>query len=188
MSYFVIVRGPLGAGKTTVAGALAGAVGAEVIAVDEILESWTWDGGSEALFLRANDVVAERALPILTRGQPVVVDGNFYWASAIEDLLARLPFPHAVFSLDVPLAACIERDRRRPLSYGEEAVRAVFEKVRPVVWEETVDGSGSVDETVRAIRSHLPPGRSAAASPPPDRTPRAAIRGTPDDDPSGPTS
>ena len=123
MSFYVIVRGPLGAGKTTVARALAHALRGEAVAIDPILERWEWVGGSESLFLRANRVAVGRSLPILSRGVPMVLDGNFYWRSVIEDLQERLSFPHSVFTLKVPLTVCVARDKGRELSYGEESTR-----------------------------------------------------------------
>ncbi len=162
MSYFLVVRGPLGAGKTTVARALAAAIGAEVVAIDDILDREAWDGGSEELFLRANVIAAEEARPALERGVPVVFDGNFYWQRALDDLARRLPFPHTTFTLDVPIDVCRERDRRRPHSYGEEGVRAVYAKCARVRRSGVrVDGRAEVDRIVAAIRARLPPTRRA---------------------------
>jgi thymidylate kinase len=162
MAFFRIVRGPLGAGKTTVTRALATAIGAEVVHIDEIREPLGWDGGSEALFRRASRIVVERARRPLLRGRPVVVDGNFYWTSALDDLVGRRPFSSAVFPLKVPFEVCIERDRRRPLSYGEKATREVFEKVARADRGIPIDGTRRIGVIVREIRSHLPsdgPGR-----------------------------
>jgi predicted kinase len=152
----LIVRGPLGSGKTTVSHVLADELGAEVLSIDEILELDSWDGGSESLFLRANAGAAERAGLLLRRGTPVIFDGNFYWESAIDDLERRLPYPRAVFSLEVPLATCVERDSGRSPSYGAEATAEVFEKVERVRRGIPIDGSGELRATVRAVRACLP--------------------------------
>ena len=158
MSFFLIVRGPLGAGKTTIARALAQDLGAEVVSIDEVLELQEWDGGSEALFLAANVVAADRARALLLRGVPVVVEGNFYWERAIQDLAGRLAFPHEVFTLKVPLEVCLERDRLRSPSYGEEAAREVFEKAARVECGVPIDGTRGVADIVRDVRSRLPRG------------------------------
>lgn len=155
MTTFLIIRGPLGAGKTTIAKAVALALGGETIAIDPILERWEWDGGSESLFLKANQVAGELALRLLERGVPVVFDGNFYWKSAIEDLQGRLPFPNAVFTLKVPLGLCVERDRGREPSHGEENVREVFEKATRFEAGTPVDGTRLVPQVVKEITRHL---------------------------------
>lgn len=155
MSFYVVLRGPLGAGKTTVARALAHALRGEALPIDPILERWEWDGGSESLFLRVNRVAAESSLSILKRGVPVVLDGNFYWRSVIEDLGRRLPFPHAVFTLKVPLEVCVERDRGRELSYGKESTGEVFEKLSRFEYGIPIDATQPIPHVVREVERHL---------------------------------
>ncbi len=152
----MIVRGPLGAGKTTIARALAARLGARYVSIDELLEREPWDGGSEGLFLRTNRRAATAAARSLRRGRPVVLDGNFYWRSALADLARRLPGPRRVLRLDVPLATCVRRDRARARPYGARAVREVFEKVARVPGGRPVDGRGTVDATVAAALARLP--------------------------------
>ena len=155
-AYYVIVRGPLGAGKTTVARALAEAIRGRVVSIDEILETLEWDGGSERLFLRANDRAAAEARDAAAAGRPVVFDGNFYWRRVIDDLARRLGWPHVVVTLRVPRSICVVRDRDRPHSYGATAVRDVYARVARVRAGIPIDATGSVAQTVDRIRAWLP--------------------------------
>lgn len=124
--YAIIVRGPLGAGKTTVSNRLARRLGAKHISVDGIIdrpdvEEWDDARGcySEKCFLRANEIAAPEAKKELARGRPVLFDGNFYWPSQVDDLPRRLECKTFVFTLKVPLPLCIERDRQRDHTHGE---------------------------------------------------------------------
>jgi predicted kinase len=157
----VIVRGPLGSGKSTVSQRLAQRISAQYVSVDEILranylESWDRDRISEASFLRANGFVAHRALPLLRSGTAVVIDGNFYWRSAIDDLVGRLPYRCVVLTLRVPLSICIERDAGRTPSYGARATAKVYEMTTAFQYGTEIDATGSVDQVegliVEAVR------------------------------------
>ena len=158
MSYYVILRGPLGVGKTTISAALAKAIGAAVVSIDKIADK-DWDGGSVRMYVKANQVAAGRARRALAHGTPVVFDGCFYWKTQIRDLEKRLPFPHRVFTLRASLPVCIERDARRKVVFGAEAAQQVYRKVTRFEYGLPVDAAQEVSATVRDILSHLPPGR-----------------------------
>jgi AAA domain-containing protein len=176
-SFFVVVRGPLGIGKTTVAQTLAKALRGRWISVDEILEEFQleeWKDGyiSEASFLRTNEFVERQALPWLEAGTPVVVDGNFYWPSQVDDLTGRLPYPSRVFTLKGPVELCIARDAGRKLSYGEEGARAVFAKSTSFRRGISLDASRPLREIVAQIRSRLPTRKLAVVARPTSSTAR----------------
>lgn len=161
MGTCVIIRGALGAGKTTIAHALAEAIEGRVVSIDAILDRHgleEWESGyiSERSFLRVNDFAIEEALPYLRVGRSVIFDGNFYYRRAIEDLLDRLPYPHQVFTLKVPVDECRERDRRRAVPLGDEAVQEVFAKVAEVDCGIDVDGCRPVPEIVAELVRRLP--------------------------------
>jgi hypothetical protein len=156
VTFYALVRGPLGVGKTTIATALASAIGGVRVSIDEILDRpgmEEWEDGriTEASFLRVNEVASELARPTLERGTPVVFDGNFYYRSQVDDLLGRLGPGSAIFSLRAPLVECIDRDRRRPHSYGEQSVREVFGLVERVDVGIPIDARGTAAETLDAI-------------------------------------
>jgi len=161
MGHFIVIRGPLGVGKTTVAERLAKELGAEYISIDRILdEHGLWESGRLSEFLRANAFAVERARGILDEGTPVVVDGNFYWKSQIEDLVRTLDHRHFVFTLKAPLRLCIERDRGRDLPHGSEGARAVYAKSTRFEYGIGVDATGPIESTLCEIRSHLVRGRA----------------------------
>ncbi len=167
----LILRGPLGVGKSTLAAALGASVPAHVISIDRILESEDleeWEAERIALrsFLRANDCAVTEARSHLSQGRAAIVEGNFYWEEQIEDLVRRVRCPALVVRLHAPVEVCIARDARRPPPdprvgpkagerLGEEAVRAVYELVRPSPREQTLEATGTVSDVALALRRCL---------------------------------
>ena len=159
-AFFVVLRGPLGVGKTSVARLLAERIGGEHIRVDQILEErgfeeWDTDYISLKSFLRVNEVAAQLAGDFLPKGVPVVFDGNFYYEAQIVDLIGRLDYRHYVFTLHAPLSVCIERDAGRSPSYGSEAARDVFRKSTEFESGVGIDATRSLDAVVGDIVSRL---------------------------------
>jgi tRNA uridine 5-carbamoylmethylation protein Kti12 len=166
----VIVRGPLGIGKTTISKALVEEIGGRYVSVDEILEEYDleqWDEVyiSEASFLRSNAIVARRARRWLAKGTPVVVDGNFYYASQVLDLVGRLPGPSTVFTLTAPLELCVARDAGRERPLGEEGARLVFAKVTSFECGDPIDARRPLPKIVAEMRVRILAGRGAKARP-----------------------
>ncbi len=176
MSYCVVIRGPLGVGKTTIADRLADRLGGRSISIDRILkehrlEAWDEDRISLGSFLRANDHAIREARTLLKRGMPAVIEGNFYWKEAIDDLVRRLACPCFVRTLSAPLELCIERDRQRPKTHpgrdpragdslGAEAAKEVYRMVAAVAAGRRVDARGPVETVVGRLRGSLPPHRT----------------------------
>ncbi len=132
--YYIIIRGPLGIGKTTIAKSLAKNIKAEYIAYDRILDKYNLikdkEQGyiSQKSFLKANEIITPKAKKFLDKGKPIVFDGNFYWKSQIVDLISKLDYPYYVFTLKAPLKVCIERDSKRKKIHGKDAAKAVYKK------------------------------------------------------------
>jgi predicted kinase len=160
--YFVVVRGPLGAGKTAVSERLAALLGAEYVSIDRILdepgvEEWDEKVGhySERCFLRTSELAAERARRFLERGNPVIFDGNFYWKSQIRGLIARLPFRHRVFTLKAPVELCVQRDGHRATPHGREATEQVYAKSTEFDWGVGIDATRPVEQIVSELLERL---------------------------------
>lgn len=157
MSYYIIIRGPLGSGKTTVARKLAKALDAEYIAVDIILDEHDLTGDhedgyiSQKSFLKTNEIVTPKAHELLSRGKIVIFDGNFYWKSQIEDLIQKLNYPHYVFTLKVPLQVCIERDSGRKNPHGADAATAVYKKSTSFDYGIKIDAAKPLDTIIDRI-------------------------------------
>lgn len=161
-AYYLIIRGPLGCGKSTISKELAKELNAEHIAVDRILDEHNladdWEDGyiSQKSFLKVNEIVSEKAKKLLNHNKPVIFDGNFYWKSCIDDLISRLNYPHYVFTLKAPLDVCIARDAKRNKPHGEEAAREVYRKSTSFKYGIAIETKGkSVEETVASIRREL---------------------------------
>lgn len=118
MVFYVIIRGPLGCGKSTIAEKIAKKLHAEYVPVDRILDEHNLTKDKEAgyisqkSFIKANEIITPKAKKNLQSGISVIFDGNFYWKSQIDDLIKRLNFQHYVFTLKAPVEVCIERDRQ----------------------------------------------------------------------------
>jgi adenylate kinase family enzyme len=160
MVYCIIIRGPLGCGKSTIAEALAKKLKAKHIAIDNVLDENNieeWENGYVALrsFLKANEISAGRAKKDLEQGTPVIFDGNFYFKKQIEDLIRRLKFPHYIFTLKAPLEVCIARDSQRKTSFGKEAAEAVHKKVAEFDYGINIDVTQPLDKIVKEIRGYI---------------------------------
>ncbi|MBI4426368.1 MAG: ATP-binding protein [Candidatus Kerfeldbacteria bacterium] len=163
MAYFIIIRGPLGAGKSTVAEQLANALGAENINIDTVLEQHGLDTAppdAECIpaenFVKANEVILPRARALLDHGRTVIFDAGFYHRKPIEHLIAHLPFRHYAFTLKAPVEVCVDRDRHRRKRHGEAAARAVHSLVSRFDYGTSVDATKPLAEVVSYIRSILP--------------------------------
>jgi tRNA uridine 5-carbamoylmethylation protein Kti12 len=162
MSFYVIIRGPLGCGKSTISEELIKILNAEYYAVDKVLEEYKLENDreqgyiSQKSFKAVNEVIAPKAKYNLNNKKPIVFDGNFYWKSQIEDLISRLDFPHYVFTLKAPLDLCIERDRDRATPHGKDAALVVYNKTTEFDYGILIDVTKPLQECLDEILSYLP--------------------------------
>jgi predicted kinase len=162
MSFYVIIRGPLGCGKSTISKKISETLNAKYFAVDRVLDDYDLGEEKEAgyvsqkSFIKANEIIAPEVEKFLHSGKPVVFDGNFYWRSQIDDLIGRLDFPHYVFTLKAPLETCIERDSSREKTHGVDAASAVYKKSTEFNYGIVIDVNRPIDDCLTEIISHLP--------------------------------
>jgi predicted kinase len=158
---YIIIRGPLGCGKSTISEELAQKLGAEHISMDRVLDDCNLtddeeDGYiSQKSFKKANEIIAPKAQKILEAGKTIIFDGNFYWKSQIEDLINRLEYPHQVFTLKAPLDVCIDRDSKRNKTPVEGAAKAVYKKSTEFEYGNVVNVDRPLEECVEEILSYI---------------------------------
>ena len=92
MSNLIIIRGPLGVGKTTISKHLAERLKGIHIAIDKVLEKHELDkvkGRCIPLqnFIKANKLILPEINKTLAKGKSVIIDGNFYHKGQITHLL-----------------------------------------------------------------------------------------------------
>ena len=160
MNYFIIIRGPLGIGKTTIAQELTKTLNAEHISIDKIMEENGLNKEDNDYtaedFVKANEYIIDKAKNLVQRGKIVIFDGCFYHKEQIEDLIKKLNFKHFIFTLKAPLTVCIERDKNRKLTYGEDACQAVYSLVSKFDYGTIINTENkSITEIVNEITLRL---------------------------------
>ena len=121
MAYYILIRGALGVGKTTIARKLADNLDGEYISIDKTLKENNLDivKGEECIpadrFIKANEIVLPKAKEKLSKGKIVIFDGAFYNKEQIKHLIQNLSEQHYVFTLKAPIKVCIERDSKRKM-------------------------------------------------------------------------
>jgi predicted kinase len=163
MAYFIIIRGPLGCGKSTIAKRLAKILKAEYVSIDKVLEEHRLDKVSpdaECIpaenFIKANEIILPKARENLSAGKIVVFDACFYHKEPIEHLIKKLKYANFVFTLKAPVEVCIERDKKRQKTHGKEAAMAVHKLVSRFDYGTVIDITKTEDEAVKDIISCLP--------------------------------
>jgi len=157
--YFVVIRGPLGVGKSTIAVNLAEILKGRYISIDKTLEQMGLDKVEGESIPAKNFINAqEEVMPVikdsLERGEPVIIDGCFYHAEQIEHLANNLDYKNYVFSLKSDLDVCIERDKKRGDSHGEDAAKAVYELVSRLDIGTVIENK-NIEQTLKKIQEEI---------------------------------
>ena len=154
MSYYILIRGPAGVGKSTVSRLLSKQIKAEVIHFGEIMKSLGLDyiPGDKWIplhkFVKAHEIKIPELKDKLASGNNLVIDHNFYHKEQIEDLLKNLQFEHFIFTLKADLNECIRRDKTRPGELGEQATKDVYELVSAFDYGISIDTNGKTPTQV----------------------------------------
>ena len=163
MAVFIIIRGPLGVGKTAIAERLAKLLGAEHVSMDSVLEKHGLDKVAEGAgcipagnFIKADDIIFPKVKERLGQGKTVIFDGCFYHKEQIAHITKSLAYPGIVFTLKAPLETCIKRDSKRGKPYGKDAAEVVYRLVSRFDSGTMIDTEGrSIGQVLEEICSHL---------------------------------
>jgi len=161
MAYFIIIRGPLGIGKTTIARALAKILNAEYISIDKVLEENGLDREDNNFvpedFIKANEIMLPKIRGELSKGKIVIFDGCFYFKEQIKHFQRNLSFKGYIFNLKADVETCIQRDGKRKKVYGEKAAREVHNLTSKFDYGINIDTDKKTKEQViDEILSYLP--------------------------------
>ena len=109
----LLIRGPLGVGKTTISKILAEKLRAEYLSLDKIIDDNNLagtDGIPLENFLKANEIILE----LVGKNDKIfIVDGCFYYQKQIDDIEKKFENKIIIFSLVSSVEKCIERDSKR---------------------------------------------------------------------------
>ncbi|MCC7433029.1 AAA family ATPase [Candidatus Peregrinibacteria bacterium] len=148
MKDVILIRGPLGIGKTTISKMLADKHQGRHISIDEVVDSieveFADDGSGGiplAKFIKANEIILPKIRENIEQSILTIIDGNFYHLEQVENLKQTLPEINAV-TLKASVEECIDRDINRPKSYGEGAARAVHSMVSRFDYGEVIEVDG----------------------------------------------
>jgi tRNA uridine 5-carbamoylmethylation protein Kti12 len=162
VSYYIIIQGPLGSGKSTISEKLANILDAKHVHIDEVLEKHGLDKMppdapciSAENFIKANEIILPEVKKLLTNDKIVIFDACFYHKEVIEHIIQNLSFPHYIFTLKAPLELCVKRDSERNKTHGEDAAGAVHSLVSRFDYGTNIDVTGNLGNALKDIISYL---------------------------------
>ncbi len=164
MTYFIMIRGPLGVGKSTIAKSINKELRGEYLSMDHIVDKnrvvkrSAKDGMIDVRnFLSANKVIIPIVKKLISEGKHVITDGCFYCMEQIVNLVDKIGEDKVlVFDLKAPLEECIERDKGRKNSLGPDATRAVYNAVSKFNFGIRINTYGKTpDQTTKEILKHI---------------------------------
>jgi predicted kinase len=167
----IIVSGPAGSGKTTLAHAIASAVGCPAICRDEIKEGLvhaTWGAAASGFVARPGDELTASTLPVffdvldllVRAGVTTVAEAAFQdhvWRPRLEPLvgLARLRIVHCTVAADLALRRVRQRGRDNPLRRAHADSAALASEGEPSFVRVAMDAPSLEVDTTDSYRPGL---------------------------------
>jgi broad-specificity NMP kinase len=158
MKKLIIIRGPLGVGKTTVSKILAQDLHLEYVSLDQIVDDNKLvpadaDGVPLESYLKANKIILDLAKK---SENSFIIDGCFYYQEQIDDLVKKFDNDVEIFTLISHVEKCIERDSKREKVYGEDSARFVHMVTTKIQAGHEIDNTDlTVEETVEKIMENI---------------------------------
>ncbi|MBT3298274.1 AAA family ATPase [archaeon] len=163
MSYYIVLSGTLGSGKSTCAKRLVKDLNAERIDLDAVLKENKLDhyASNSACILAENfikglDIVIPITKELLKKDKIVIFDGCIYHKEVLDYLIKNLTFDSYIFTLKASLNTCIQRDKDRKRTIGEGVAEEVYNLVCNNNFGILIDTQGeSIEETIDEIKNNL---------------------------------
>lgn len=156
MKKLIIIRGPLGVGKTTVSKILSQSLHIKYLSLDQIIDDNNLDGTDGITlenFLKANEIIREIANK---NKNSFIIDGCFYYQEQIDDLKKKFNDDITIITLTADVEKCIERDSKRKKVYGEDSARFIHEVTSKIQAGYEIDNNNlTIEETVKKIMEKL---------------------------------
>jgi predicted kinase len=141
---FVVVTGPPGAGKTTVAAALRDQLGYPLVAKDTLKESLgeslgiTEPAKSKRLGVAVFEVLTLIVRELVANGVSVIAEGNFTNASSlvVDPPSAEIVQVHVTAAPEILRERLLARDpSRHPVHYDAESADSIAERLAAGEWD-----------------------------------------------------
>lgn len=156
MKKLIIIRGPLGVGKTTISKILAKNIDVEYLSLDTIIKDNNWEGTDGIPlenFLKANEIISKL---VNNHKNPFILDGCFYYQEQIDDLKQKFKNDLIIFTLTSNVEKCIERDSKREKNYGEDSAKFIHMITTKIKEGYEINNNDlTIQETVEKIMEKL---------------------------------
>jgi len=159
MSFYILIRGPAGSGKTTIAKELSKIYNAHHICIDTIKHKLGLKH-SEVEKIEANKKIIKEAKDYLKQGRIVIIDEVLYYPKQLSQL-ENISYPSYLFSLNTSLSCCLKRNEKRREEEGRtlsdnnvKLVHNLVSKLKKGI--EINTENKTIKQTIQEIITYLP--------------------------------